>query len=211
MTNADGFLNWLTTVPDWLVYLLLAASAFVENVFPPIPGDTITAFGAFLVGTGRLDFMGVYLATTIGSVIGFLFLFWLGLLLGRRFFVERDHRFFKAKDILRAEEWFRKYGYWLILMNRFLPGVRSVISIAGGISGLKIATVALLATVSSAAWNLIWILTGYFLGTNWAAVKDALARLMFRYNMALLGIGVLLALVVLIRIGVRRKRDPLDR
>ena len=211
MTNPDGFLNWLTTVPDWLVYLLLAASAFVENVFPPIPGDTITAFGAFLVGTGRLDFMGVYLATTIGSVTGFLVLFWLGHLLGRRFFVERDHRFFKVKDILRAEEWFRKYGYWLVLMNRFLPGVRSVISIAGGISRLRIATVALLATASAAAWNLIWILMGYFLGTNWAVVKDTLARLMFRYNMAILGVGVLLALVVLIKIAVRRKRHPLDR
>ncbi len=211
MAYLDGFLSWLTTVPDWLVYLLLAASAFVENVFPPIPGDTITAFGAFLVGTGRLDFMGVYLSTTIGSVAGFLFLFWLGLILGRRFFVERDHRFFKAEDILRAEAWFRKYGYWLILLNRFLPGVRSVISIAGGISALKIAAVALLATVSSAAWNLIWILTGYFLGTNWAVVKETLGKLMFRYNMAILTIGVLLALVVLVRIGVRRKRDSQGR
>jgi len=211
MTNADGFLSWLATVPDWLVYLLLAASAFVENVFPPIPGDTITAFGAFLVGTGRLDFMGVYLATTIGSVIGFLFLFWLGLLLGRRFFVERDHRFFRVKDILRAEEWFRKYGYWLVLMNRFLPGVRSVISIAGGISRLKIAAVALLATASAAAWNLIWIIVGYFLGTNWAVVKDALARLMFRYNMVILGVGVLLALGALLRRRLGRKRRSQDR
>jgi membrane protein DedA with SNARE-associated domain len=211
MTYLDGFLSWLATVPDWLVYLLLAASAFVENVFPPIPGDTIIAFGAFLVGTGRLDFMGVYLATTIGSVTGFLFLYWLGLLLGRRFFIEKDHRFFKAKDILRAEEWFRKYGYWLVVMNRFLPGVRSVISIAGGFSGLRIATVALLATASAATWNIIWILAGYFLGTNWAAVKETLTRLMFRYTIAILGIGVLLALVVLVKIRLRRKRHSLDR
>jgi membrane protein DedA with SNARE-associated domain len=211
MTYLEGLLSWLTTVPDWLVYLFLAASAFVENVFPPIPGDTITAFGAFLVGTGRLDFMGVYLATTIGSVAGFLFLFWLGLLLGRRFFVERDYWFFKAKDILRADEWFRRYGYWLVLMNRFLPGIRSVISIAGGISRLRIATVALLATASSAAWNLIWIFAGYVLGTNWEVVKESLAWLMFRYNMAVLAIGVLLVSVVLVRIGLRRKRHSLDQ
>jgi membrane protein DedA with SNARE-associated domain len=211
MTNPDGFLSWLTTLPHWLVYLLLGLSAFVENVFPPIPGDTITAFGAFLVGTGSLNFMGVYLATTIGSVSGFLFLFWLGLLLGRRFFVERDYRFFKASDILRAEDWFRKYGYWLILLNRFLPGVRSVISIAGGISKLRIIAAALLATASSAAWNLIWILAGYFLGTNWAVVKESLARLLFRYNMAILGIGVLVVLVVLVRRGLRHKQRSRDR
>jgi membrane protein DedA with SNARE-associated domain len=207
MTNPDVFLNWLTTVPNWLIYLLLAVSAFVENIFPPIPGDTITAFGAFLVGTGRLDFMGVYLTTTIGSVIGFLFLFWLGLFLGRRFFLEKDHRFFKANDILRAEAWFRKYGYWLIVTNRFLPGVRSVISIAGGISRLKSSTVALLATASAAAWNLIWILAGYFLGTNWEAVRETLAKLMFKYNMIILGIGVLVVLGFLFRRGLRRKRS----
>jgi membrane protein DedA with SNARE-associated domain len=155
--------------------------------------------------------MGVYLATTIGSVTGFLFLFWLGLLLGRRFFVERNHRYFRAKDVLRAEEWFLKYGYWLVLMNRFLPGIRSVISIAGGISGLRIVTVALLATASAATWNLMWILAGYFLGTNWAVVKDSLTRLMFKYNMAILGIAILLALAFILRRGLRRKRPSQDR
>jgi len=121
LSYLDSFLNLLNSLPNTLLYLLLGLSAFVENVFPPIPGDTITAFGAFLVATERLSFFGVYLSTTLGSLFGFMFLFWIGSLLGRRFFIEKDYRFFRAKDIIRAEEWFRKYGYFLILLNRRNP------------------------------------------------------------------------------------------
>jgi membrane protein DedA with SNARE-associated domain len=105
-----------------------------------------------------------------------------GGLLGRRFFVERDLWFFKAEDIVRGEEWYRKYGYFLILLNRFLPGIRSVIAIVGGISGLRLHMVAILALVSAAIWNLIWIVVGYTLGENWEVVQAKVSHAMGRYN-----------------------------
>ena len=148
VTYLDKLLDFISSLPDSLIYISLGLSAFVENIFPPIPGDTVTAFGAFLVGAKRLHFLGVYMSTTVGSLSGFMFLFWVGGLLGRRFFVEKDYWFFKAKDIVRAEEWFRRFGYVLVLLNRFFPGIRSVISIAGGISGLRVLVVALLALIS---------------------------------------------------------------
>lgn len=186
MSWIDSFLCFLDSLPDALLYLLLGISAFVENVFPPVPGDTITAFGAFLVGTQRLSFEGVYTATLAGSLAGFMFLFWIGRLLGRRFFLERDYRFFRAHDIRRAEEWFKKYGYVLVLLNRFFPGIRSVISIAGGISRLKGVRVALLALTSAGVWNLIWISVGYSIGNNWETVRDRMTHIMMNYNIAIL-------------------------
>ena len=202
----DSFFNLLDSLPDGLIYFLLGLSAFVENIFPPIPGDTITAFGSFLVGTRRLHFIGVYASTTLGSLSGFMFLFWIGSLLGRRFFIERDYRFFKAQQILRAEDWFRKYGYFLILLNRFFPGIRSVISLAGGMSRLRVFKVTLFALISSSVWNLIWILFGYTLGTNWEIVKEKMGSIMLRYNLAILLLAGLVALVVVIRIAVGRRR-----
>ncbi|MFH1934561.1 MAG: DedA family protein [Pseudomonadota bacterium] len=193
MTYLDRFLDSLNSLPDVLIYFFLGLGAFVENVFPPIPGDTITAFGAFLVGTKRLHFFGVYFATTLGSLAGFMSLFWVGSLLGRRFFIERDYWFFKAEDIIRAEKWFRKYGYFLVLLNRFFPGIRSVISITGGISKLKASKVAWLALISSCAWNLIWIAFGYMLGNNWETARDKMSYFLVRYNFAIL---ILLGLVV---------------
>ncbi|MGM0428245.1 MAG: DedA family protein [Thermodesulfobacteriota bacterium] len=202
MSYVDAFLNWLDALPDGLIYLALGLSAFVENIFPPIPGDTITAFGAFLVGTQRLHFWSVYLSTTMGSLAGFMCLFWIGRVLGRRFFIEQDYWFFKARDIVRAEAWFHRWGYFLILLNRFFPGIRSVISIAGGIARLHVLRVTLLALISACVWNLIWILAGYTLGNNWERVNAKMAALMFRYNLSIficLGVVILFMVIRLIK------------
>ena len=206
MTYTESFLNYLHSLPDALIYLLLGLSAYVENICPPIPGDTITAFGAFLVGIGRLDFLGVYICTTLGSLLGFMTLFWLGLYLGRRFFIEKDYRFFKAKDIVKAEEWYRKHGYLLVAFNRFLPGIRSVISLAGGLSRLKFTGVALLALLSCAVWNLIWILLGYMLGTKWEVFEARASAILMRYNIVVLVIVALVVIFFVLKKKYRRER-----
>jgi len=198
VTYMGKILTWLDSLPDPLIYFLLGLSAFLENVFPPAPGDTITAFGAFLVGTNRLDFISMYISTTLGSLAGFMCLFWVGSLLGRRFFTKRDYWYFKAEDIIRAEEWFRNYGYFLILINRFLPGIRSVISIVGGISRLEVFKVALLALLSSGVWNLIWMCMGYTLASNWETASGKIDQIMSSYNFGMLGLlcgGVLCYMV----------------
>ena len=205
MTYLDSFLEFLKELPDILIYMLLGLSAFVENVFPPIPGDTITAFGAFLVGTKRLHFLGVYLSTTLGSLSGFMFLFWVGRLLGRHYFIERDYWFLKAHDIIRAEEWFKRYGLFLVLLNRFFPGIRSAISIAGGITGLRVLWVTILALLSSSAWNLIWISIGYVLGTNWETVREKMSDIMASYNFSVLAFLTLLVLFFVIKNLIKKR------
>ena len=206
LSYLDRFFNLLDTLPNSLLYILLGLSAFVENIFPPIPGDTITAFGAFLVGARRLDFMGVYLSTTLGSLAGFMSLFWIGNLLGRKFFIEKDYRLFSAQDILQAEQWFQKYGYFLILLNRFLPGIRSIISLAGGISNLGTFRVALLALTSASAWNLIWIAIGYSLGNNWETVKEKMGYILFQYNVSFLSLAAIVVLIFLLRMFRKRRK-----
>ena len=93
-------------------------------------------------------------------------------------------------------------GYFLILLNRFLPGVRSAISVAGGISRLKAFKVTLLALLSCGVWNFIWILLGYALGTHWESVQEEISDIMMRYNIT---IFVLFCLVILV-IVIKRKR-----
>ncbi len=204
MTYSDRLFAELKSLPDFLIYLFLGLSAFLENLFPPIPGDTVTVFGAFLVGVGRLNLAGVYASTTLGSLLGFLTLFWLGRYLGQRFFIRRDFRFLKAKDIIRAQLWFERYGYLLIALNRFLPGIRSALSLAGGLSQLRLMWVAILALASASVWNLIWILLGYTLGTHWEVVEETIRAVVFRYNIAVLILFALLALFLFIRKRTRQ-------
>jgi len=199
----EKFLNELRSLPDFLIYFFLGLSAFVENLVPPIPGDTITAFGAFLVGVGKLSFAGVYISTTLGSLLGFLCLFWVGGALGRHFFIERDFRFLRAKDIIKAEEWFGRYGYFLILFNRFMPGIRSAVALAAGISRFRTPPVIFLTLLSCAAWNLIWIFMGHTLGTHWETVENKMGDFLVRYNVANI---IVIALVVLFFLFKKRFR-----
>ena len=196
-------LESLDQTKDAFIYLFLFLSAVIENLFPPVPGDTITAFGAFLVGTGRLDYFYVYFVTTTGSVVGFMTLFLLGKHYGRKYFMERDFRIFPASSIQKTEDWADVYGYWLVLANRFLPGIRSVISIVSGIAKLNTFIVFLISLLSASIWNLIWIHTGYMLGNNWDIVKDRMGSILRQYNIAA---GALIILIIVIIIYRKKKK-----
>ncbi len=177
----------LTALPNQYIYVLLFINAFVEYIFPPIPGDTIMVLGAYLVGIKKLNFAIVYLVSTAGSLSGFLSLFLLGKYLGRDYFLKKDFRFFSKEMILRVEQWFHRYGIGLIAANRFFSGIRSAIALFAGIARMQLLTTALAALLSSMVWNALLISGGYFLGKNWQLVLTILKR----YNQ-----GIVIAILV---------------
>ena len=186
----EQFFDSLVQLSPLALYLILFLSAYVENVLPPIPGDTVTIFGAYLVGIGRLDFALVLAATTAGSLFGFMTLYTIGYRFGREFFERKNYRFFPREKIVKTEAWFRKYGSVVILGNRFLSGVRSVISISSGVARMPWMRVGVFALISSTVWNAMLISIGYFLGVNWQTVN----RLISQYNQVA---GVVIVLVLL--------------
>jgi membrane protein DedA with SNARE-associated domain len=190
----NELLQYLLQQNPFIVYFFLFLSAVIENLFPPIPGDTITAFGAFLVGTGRLNYILTYIATTSGSVIGFMSLFYLGKFLQKEFFINKNYKYFPVEKIIAAEAWFARFGYFVVLANRFLPGIRSVISLVSGMSQLSAPRVLIFSLISASVWNLIWIHTGYLLGTNWEQMKEHMTSLIQKYN---IGMGILLTIGIL--------------
>jgi membrane protein DedA with SNARE-associated domain len=172
----EKFLESLVNLSPLVLYLLLFLSAYVENVCPPIPGDTVTVFGAYLVGIGRLDFLLVLLTTTVGSLLGFMTLYVIGYRYGREFFERKNYRFFPQEKIRQVESWFGRYGGLVIVGNRFLSGVRSVISIFSGIARLPWGRVCFFALISCTVWNTLLISAGYFLGINWKTVNHWMGR-----------------------------------
>ena len=203
----DTLINYLLPQSNIVLYLFLFLSAVIENLFPPVPGDTITALGAFLVGTGRLDYILVYLSTSMGSVVGFMCLYFLGRILEREFFMKHDYRAFPRESIVSAERWFSRYGYLIVLANRFFPGIRSVISIVSGISRLKVINVLLLSIVSASVWNLIWIQAGYMLGNNWHTVRQQVSRMLKSYNTAAGVFLAVCAVAVFVYFIIKKKKN----
>ena len=167
---ADSFLQFIKGIDSAYLYPALFVSAVLENLIPPIPGDTVTLFGAYLVGIGQLHFSGVFAATALGNFTGFMLLFFLGRFLEKEFFLNRNFRYFPKESLLKAEQWFQQFGYMIILFNRFLSGARSVISIFSGISKLKTGKVALYCMISCLVWNGMLVYAGYKAGKNWEAI-----------------------------------------
>jgi membrane protein DedA with SNARE-associated domain len=166
----ESLANYVASLTPFWFYSFLFASAYVENVFPPVPGDTVTVFAAYLAGRSRGSFAGVFASTTLGSICGFMTYYLLGRLIPRDYFLRKNIRFLPASSFSTASSWFEKYGYWVVLLNRFFSGVRSAISIVCGLLRLPWLAVMVLAGIGCALWNGILIYGGYVAGTNWQLV-----------------------------------------
>ena len=153
--------------------LLLIA---VENIFPPIPSEVILTFGGFLTTYTSLSVGGVILFSTLGSLVGAIVLYGVG----RIFNKERLMKLvsgkigavlrLKSEDIEKAEEWFEKRGSGTVFFCRFIPIVRSLISIPAGMSEMEMAPFLLYTTVGSAIWNTVLVVIGSIVGENWERV-----------------------------------------
>ena len=192
-----------TQIDPGTAYLILAFSAFTENVVPPIPGDTVVVLGAYLVSTGRLEFWGVYISTTLGSVSGFVMMYLMAIRFGRSFiYTKYRSKIFKEEHIHKVELWFSRWGYWVIFANRFLSGTRSVISVFAGLFHLHPFLVILLSFISAAIWNSLLIVAGILVGENWPIIMDIVSR----YNQVLIALTVAVISFILLR-RYRRKKS----
>lgn len=185
----ENLFSFIEQAPGWLVFLTVFLASYIENIFPPIPGDTILIFGAYLVGRGDLSFSMALATTLLGSVLGFMTLYVVGNKFGRGFMYSKQQTWFSPKSLERVERLFDKWGYGVVLINRFLAGLRSVVGLFSGIGKLQIWKVVLLSTISSLLWNgtLIWL--GSSIGENWEQIGVYLKR----YNT---GVTIIIACVI---------------
>ena len=101
-----------------------------------------------------------------------------------------------------VEEWFRRYGYWIIIGNRFLAGTRAVVSFFAGMSGLHLGKTLVLSFISAAVWNGILVAAGYALGRNFERIGFYLTT----YAQVVTAIVVVILIVVVARYIYRRNR-----
>lgn len=186
----------------WGIALLIA----VENIFPPIPSELILTFGGFMTTLTKMSVWGVAAAATIGSVAGALVLYGIG----RWFNRERLERIISGKigrtlhlkpgDIGRAGQWFAKRGKWTVFFCRFIPIVRSLISIPAGMAQMNLGVFLLLTVLGTAVWNIVLVSLGSFFGTSWQTIVDYVGIY------SLIGIALLAVLAAAVGIRYYKKR-----
>ncbi len=202
MPTISEIIAWLNHLPPWGVYLTLWFSCYIENLFPPSPSDVVMLFIATLIGIGTIDLVPAVAIATFGSLTGFLTAFWIGRRYGRRLLESGKVPFLTAASVEKVDNWFDRWGYWVIVANRFLAGTRAVISFFAGMSRLGIGRTTILCGISALAWNGAIILLGSFLGKNWERGADILGR----YGQVVTVLLVSLAVFLILRRVIKRRQ-----
>ncbi len=202
MPDAESIVQWLGGLPPAGLYAAIFIAAYIENIVPPSPSDFILLFIATLIGLGTIGHIPAITIATLGSTLGFLTAFALGRRYGRRWIEANKVPFLSRASLTKVDRWFDKYGYWVIVANRFLSGTRAVISFFAGMSKLEIIRTTLLCAVSALAWNILVLELGAFLGSNWRQGEEILRR--YGWGVAIVLTG--LAVYFLARWIIRRRR-----
>ncbi len=158
------------------VFLLI----MIENVFPPIPSEVILLFGGFMTTYTKLNIVGMIIASTLGSIFGAIILYYIGkifnkdrlkkLISGKLGKILR----LKVSDIDNADSWFDNKGNKTVFFCRFIPLIRSLISIPAGMSEMSMVKFLLYTLFGSLIWNTVLIIVGSVVGENWTKIVGIL-------------------------------------
>ena len=193
--KVENFLNIALTHGALWCYIFLFFSNLFENIFPPYPGDMITFAGGYLAGIGHLTFPLVFLSAGLGCLSGAMILYLLGKGKGRKLFLKNGKRIFDRAHLEKVERWFKRYGEKVLILSRFLAGVRSVVALAAGVGNVSLKKMTIYTSISILLWNGIILLFAFKVQQNWQEVLQILQI----YNKVVLVIVAVAALIWLLR------------
>ena len=197
----QDIISYIQNLDPALIYVVLFFFAFIENIFPPSPSDFVVLIGATLVAKSTIGFIPILILTSIGSAIGFIVMYFFGEFLGEKLIRSGRFKFIEKESLEKADSFFHKYGYNIILINRFLPGTRAVVSFFCGVHKLKPARTFVYAAVSSFLWNALLIFLGIQLGKNLKLIDHYLSE----YSQIILSLTALIVAILLIRFVMKKK------
>lgn len=162
-----GFIEWcLDNLNYWTITLLMA----IESSFIPFPSEVVVPPAAYkAAASGELNVWLVVLFATVGALIGAFINYGLAVLLGRpivyKFANSRIGHMclLDEQKVVKAEEFFVRYGVAATLVGRLVPAVRQLISIPAGLARMNIAKFALYTAIGAGLWNAVLAAMGYIL------------------------------------------------
>lgn len=170
----------ILSIMDAYGYLGVFLLIMIENVFPPIPSEVILLFGGFMTTYSKLSIVGMIVASTLGSLFGAIILYYIGKIFNK----DRLKKIIsgklgkilrlKASDIDKADSWFDNKGNKTVFFCRFVPLIRSLISIPAGMSEMPILKFIIYTAVGSLIWNAVLIIVGSIVGENWTSILNIL-------------------------------------
>lgn len=203
-------LEFIQEILHHLNYFWVAVLMAIESSFIPFPSEVVVPPAAYLAANGKMNVVLVVLAATLGSNVGALVNYYLARYLGRplvyRFAESKWGRMclLSREKVEQAEAYFQKNGATSTLVGRLIPGIRQLISIPAGLSGMKLMPFLIYTTIGAGAWNIILAAIGYYLGH--IVPEDQLIPTVMSCSKPI-GIGITVVVVlVLVGMYLRKKR-----
>ena len=162
-SQQGGITGWLLELVDTLGPLGVGISILLETVVPPIPSEAVLGLAGVLINQGRMSIVPVILFATLGSILGAIFFYFIGLALGPR----RSHAFLDRLPLVETEDvdktfgWFEKHGRSAVFLGRMVPIVRSFISVPAGVVRMPLGQFLLFTAGGSLIWNTVLVTLGW--------------------------------------------------
>jgi membrane protein DedA with SNARE-associated domain len=205
--HLPGVLHSLEPTLNNFGYLAVVGLVLIEDFGVPVPGETVLILAAVYAGTGRLNIVLVALLGFCGALLGDNIGFAIGHFGGRRL-VQRYGRyiFLTPERLDRATDFFERHGGKIIIVARFIEGLRQANGIIAGTTGMHWSRFLVFNAIGAALWVAVWTSVGYSSGSHIDTIyKDAT-----RYSTYLaIALGALLLAYITRRVvRVRRARAP---
>ena len=170
----DSLVNALGNWALWAVALLV----FIEcAIWPILPGDSLLFTVGMFIMYGSISFPGMAawqvllvacVVLAVASILGNIAGYWLGHLIGPPLFHPRAGfwgRVFNPKYVVKTHELLGKYGNKALVLARFVPFVRTFITLLAGIGKMEFKTFITWTAVGGVIWAVGVTVLGFFLGT----------------------------------------------
>ncbi len=207
--HLPGVLHSLEPTLNHFGYLAVAGLVLIEDFGVPVPGETVLVLGAVYAGAGRLNIVLVAMLGFCGAVLGDNIGFAIGHFGGRQL-AERYGRyiFLTPERLDKATAFFDRHGGKIIIVARFVEGLRQANGIIAGTTGMRWPRFLIFNAIGAALWVLVWTSVGYVSGSH----IDTIYNDATRYDTYLaIAIGALLLTYIARRaLRVRRTR-PVER
>jgi membrane protein DedA with SNARE-associated domain len=165
-SDEGGVTGFLLDLVNSLGPVGVGMAILAETVIPPIPSEAVLGLAGVLIRSGEMNVVPVVLFATLGSLLGAIFFYFLGMALGPR----RSHAFLdrlplvETEDVDRTFAWFEKHGRSAVFFGRMVPIVRSFVSVPAGVVRMPFGQFLLYTAGGSLIWNSILIGLGVAAG-----------------------------------------------
>ncbi|MFD0772161.1 DedA family protein [Bacillus sp. CGMCC 1.60114] len=170
--------------------------------FEFVPAEIVLPLVGYWVYEGDMTFWIAVLAGTIGGTTGPLTLYALGYYGGRPLLLKYGKYFFiKEEQIQKADDFFAKYGHVVAFTGRFVPGVRTLISIPCGMAKMNIVQFTIYTFVAMVPVTTLYIYAGMKLGPHWQKA----GAMVDQYMLPILGVVFVFMIGMVISKMVKKK------